>query len=164
MVDGASRRHAHYPNDMTPTRSALTALPAFALLATLAACSSGGGTAPAPEPSTSSASTTFDDTVRVVRAQPTRVDGGRLTITYTDGSDSRCPANAVCVWMGDAAVSLRLEAGGAAATPTLHTALEPKTATHGGYTVTLLGADPYPGTEPPNARLAPTALLRVSRR
>ena len=134
------------------------------LLVAAAACSSNGGTAPKAEPSPSSASASFDDTVRVMRSQATPVDGGRLTITYTDLADSRCPANAVCVWQGDAAATLRLDAGGAVAAPTLHTAIEPKAAAHAGYTVTLLRADPYPGTEPENARLAPTLLLRVARR
>jgi hypothetical protein len=149
---------------MTTTRHALTALTALPLLLALAACSSGAGTAPKSEPTTASASTPLDDTVRVVRGQPARLDGGRLTIAYTDLADSRCPANVTCVWAGDAVATLRLEAGGAAATPALHTALEPKSATHAGYTVTLVSADPYPGTEPPNARLAPTVLLRVTRR
>ena len=130
----------------------------------LAACSSGAGTAPKADPSTSSVAGAFDDTVRVVRGQQTAVDGGRLKVTYTDLTDSRCPANVVCVWAGDAAATIRLDVGGAVATPTLHTALEPKSATHAGYTVTLVSADPYPGTEPPNARLAATVLLRVTRR
>jgi hypothetical protein len=134
------------------------------LLLAAAACSSNGGTAPRAEPSPSSVSAPLDDTVRVMRSQATPVDGGRLTITYADLNDSRCPANANCVWMGDAAATLRLDVGGAVATPTLHTTLEPKAATHAGYTVTLLRADPYPGTEPENARLAPTLLLRVARR
>ncbi len=138
-------------------------LAALASLA-LAACSSGAGTAPKADPSTSSVAGTFDDTVRVVRSQETAVDGGRLKITYTDLTDSRCPKTVVCVWAGDAAATVRLDAAGAVATPTLHTGLEPKAATHAGYVVTLASVDPYPGTEPPNARLAGTVLLRVTRR
>jgi hypothetical protein len=162
MLGGASRRRTFTPYDMPSTRHGLAALPLA--LAALAACSSGGSTAPKTDPATSSASTPFDDTVRVMRSQATRVDGGRLTITYTDLTDSRCPANAACVWQGDAAATLRLEAGGTSANATLHTALEPKATTHAGYTITLVRADPYPGTEPENARLAPTLLLRVARR
>ncbi len=136
---------------MTVRRS-VVALP----LLLAAACSGGAGTAPKADPSPSSVSAALDDTVRAVRGQATPVDGGRLTVTYTDLTDSRCPANVQCVWQGDAA--------GATARPTLHTALEPKATTHAGYTVTLVAVDPYPGTEPPNARLAGTVLLRVARR
>jgi hypothetical protein len=146
---------------MTAPRQRAALVP---LVLALAACSSGGGTAPKADPSTASVSGAFDDTVRVVRGQATAVDGGRLAVTYTDLTDSRCPAKVQCVWAGDAAATLRLDAGGAVATPTLHTTLEPKAATHAGYAVTLVSVDPYPGTEPPNARLAATVLLRVARR
>jgi hypothetical protein len=139
------------PNHLLPT----------VLLA--AACSGAAATA-APEPATSAASVQIGDSVRVVRGQPLSIDGGRLTIAFTDLNDSRCPANVVCVWEGDAAATLRLEGAGAVATPTLHTRLDPKGTTHAGYEITLVNVTPYPGTEPPNARLAPTAILRVTRR
>jgi len=131
--------------------------------ALLAACSGGNATS-APEPATSATAAQLGDSVRVVRGQPVSLDGGRLVVSFTDLNDSRCPANVVCVWEGDAAATLRLEGAGAVATPTLHTRLDPKATTHAGYEVALVNVTPYPGTEPPNARLAPTAILRITRR
>ena len=125
-------------------------------LALLGACSPGSASS-APEPA-------LGDSLRVVRGQSVTLDGGRLTVAVTELVDSRCAANVVCVWEGDAAVTLRVESGGAVATPTLHTRLEPKRATHVGYELVLLDVTPYPGTTPPNAPVTPIAVLRVTRR
>lgn len=138
------------------------ALAPLVLAATLAAC---GGSTPADLIATPAASAAqLPDSVRVSRLEPVTLDGGRLTVSFTDLADSRCPANVVCAWEGDAAATLRLDARGAVATPVLHTRLEPKRVVHAGYEVTLLHVEPYPGTEPENARVVPTAVLKVTRR
>lgn len=117
-----------------------------------------------PEPSASAVAAKLGDTLRVMRGQGGAVDGGRLAIRFDSaGADSRCPARVQCVWQGDVAAMLGVTAGGATTALTLHTGVEPRAATVAGYRIELLTVDPYPGTEPPNARLAQTVVLRVTR-
>ena len=88
------------------------------------------------------------------------VDGGKLMIVFDRvAEDSRCPADVMCAWSGQAIVELRVEAGGEAAQtvelggftdyegvlrpqrPELETT---PSATVGGYTIELLAVTPYP--------------------
>ena len=88
------------------------------------------------------------------------VDGGKLTVTFEKVvEDSRCPADVMCAWSGQAVVGLRVEAAGEAAQtvelggftdydgilrpqrPELETT---PSATVGGYTIELLAVTPYP--------------------
>jgi hypothetical protein len=93
------------------------------------------------------------------------VDGGRLVLTFVArGADSRCPANVVCVWMGDAAVRVAARVANTSVERELHTGIEPHSFTVNGYVVTVVGLLPYPGT--PSADVpgaTPTVLLHVSR-
>lgn len=62
-------------------------------------------------------------------------------------TDSRCPSNALilCVWVGDAAVTLEVDpVGGDAVLETLHTTLDPRSLDVGGGTLQLQRLDPYP--------------------
>ncbi|MBV9880979.1 MAG: hypothetical protein JO180_10815 [Gemmatirosa sp.] len=120
-------------------------------------------TGPSAMPATTAAGA-VGDTLRVMRGQSVSVDGGRLVIHVDSASDSRCPQGVQCVWSGEVTAFLRLEAGGTTASAAVHSMLEPKHATHAGYDVAVVGLTPYPGTEPPNARLAQVALLMVTRR
>lgn len=89
----------------------------------------------------------LDDTVRVPLGQEASTRDGRLTLRYVKlVNESRCPANAVCVWQGDAAVQLEAQGAGGTASVTIHTALEPKVLELSGYQVSLLEVQPYPGT------------------
>ena len=122
----------------------------FAAAAALAACSS--AVAPARDASgleASSAQTgSRSDTLSIRIGQSASFDGGRLEIKFeSHGPDSRCPANATCVWAGDvgARITTRV-AGGAATIPDLHSTLDPKKLKVDRYTISMIGLTPYPGT------------------
>jgi hypothetical protein len=96
--------------------------------------------------------------------------GPRITFVAV-ASDSRCPSAVVCVWMGDAAVALRIAGGSETAEDTLHTAAGAGaqggdwrgTVTRGGHTIELVGLQPYPvqgGDVEPGSYVA---TLRVTR-
>jgi hypothetical protein len=153
---------------MSPRRPLSPAL-LLPFVATLAACTrrhpeAAHPTEPAGDPSTSAIAARLGDTVRVLRGQEVAVDGRKITLRFdSTGADSRCRAGVQCVWAGDVAAMFTLTTIGTTATPTLHTGLEPRRSTVGGYVVELVAIDPYPGTEPPNARLAQSARLVVTR-
>ena len=93
------------------------------------------------------ASGTLDDTVTVHLGQRAVTRDRSVQLTYVElVSESRCPANAICVWQGDAAVQLRAAAVGASVDTTIHTARDPKVLEIGGNRVSLLEVRPYPGT------------------
>ena len=77
-------------------------------------------------------------------------------------SDSRCPADAICVWQGDATAvfSVRLS-GGSPSSLTLHTTGEDRRASASGLTLTLVRLDPYPYASRPISPSDYRALLRV---
>lgn len=70
-----------------------------------------------------------------------------LTILF-DGvkADSRCPENANCVWAGDGEIKLIILKGNSKEEVSLHTFLEPKEITFGGYRLFLKALKPYPTT------------------
>jgi hypothetical protein len=80
-------------------------------------------------------------------------------------NDSRCPADAVCVTLGDAAAVFSAgEAGRPAASLTLHTAPgEGRSAVVGGFVLTLTRLDPYPYAGRPIRQSEYQAWLRVDR-
>ena len=67
-------------------------------------------------------------------------------------SDSRCPANAVCVWQGFAAGKFSLSADGETYPFKLSTVdlpgLFPKDTVISGYKIEFINLSPYPGTVP----------------
>lgn len=59
--------------------------------------------------------------------------------------DSRCPVDVTCVWEGNAAVELGLNAGsGPTHLHVLNTALEPRAVDFAGVRVTVVGLTPQP--------------------
>ena len=60
-------------------------------------------------------------------------------------SDSRCPVNMACVWVGDAALELRVFKGKQIQKLTLHTGLEPRSASVMGLKLTLQTLEPARG-------------------
>lgn len=110
-------------------------------------------------PSTGSA---IDDTLTAMlgASATTRDRSLRLTYVKLEG-DSRCPANAVCVWEGDAETRLRVQTANDALEATVHTRLDPKVLEVGGYKLTLLEVQPYPGTTPTPGK--PKVVVRVVR-
>ena len=104
------------------------------------------------------------DTVRIAVTRSALFDGGALRVTFVaKESESRCPANAMCVQMGDASALVRLEGAGRSVDRSLHTSVEPRGAAHAGYRVRLVNLEPYPGTELPEARVVPVAVVVVTR-
>ncbi len=91
------------------------------------------------------------------RGETASIGGGALHVTFLAvGNDSRCPADVVCVWQGDAELHFRLaseESEAAAIVDTLHTELQPRAASYLGYTVTVNGLQPYPySSDEPGSR------------
>lgn len=121
-----------------------------------AACARATDTAPAqPGPSA-----TIDDTLTIPLGKQASTRDGAVRLTFVRlVSESRCPINVVCVWQGDAAVRLHGIATAGAVEVTVHTALDPKTFSVNGYTVTLLDVLPYPGSAASESR----AVVRVMR-
>jgi hypothetical protein len=58
--------------------------------------------------------------------------------------DSRCPRDAVCVWAGNARVSLALRDGSRTDDVDLNSTVEPRAVTLWGYTVQLVDVKPVP--------------------
>jgi hypothetical protein len=80
-------------------------------------------------------------------------------------TDSRCPADALCIQLGDAVVRLRVASPGSASEYGLHT--EPgrgAEVTHGPVRITLVQLQPYPSSNRPIAPGDYRATLTVSDR
>ena len=58
--------------------------------------------------------------------------------------DSRCPQNAVCVWAGNARVSLTLRDGANTSAVELNSTIEPRAMVRWGYRTELTGVQPLP--------------------
>lgn len=107
-----------------------------------------------------------EDSVRVRAGQTLIVDGIRIRFNAVE-NDSRCPADVVCVWEGDAIVSLAVEQNcecrSLAFELRLHTSLEPRAGAAWGYRVELRGLTPQPRVSSPIKPEAYVAWLRVVR-
>ena len=69
----------------------------------------------------------------------------RLRIRFAAVEDSRCPADANCVWAGNAKVTIRVTSRrGQSQTFDLNTNLPGKSAGFDGYEITLGNVSPYP--------------------
>lgn len=70
--------------------------------------------------------------------------GRRVQFVRVAG-DSRCPADAICIWVGDAVVTLRVFDGSASREYELHTIDSQRgTVVHGDIRITLVQLQPYP--------------------
>jgi len=131
------------------------------------ACSTSPAAAPGsggvpPDAAPESRGRPLDDTLHVGLGRTATADNGRLAVSFLARlSDSRCPANVVCVWMGDAAVRVSARAGRTTVERELHTGIEPHSLSVDRYTVAIVGLTPYPGTEGGGG--TPTVILRVER-
>jgi hypothetical protein len=69
--------------------------------------------------------------------------GTAVELTMLDViNDSRCPADVVCVWAGNAEVRFRVHAGAADTTVSLHTMQEPRAVTVEGVRIELTNLAP----------------------
>ena len=135
------------------------------LILTAAACTGTGGTDLDTDPSAEVAaalSTPIEVTLR--RGEYRRIAGARLGLGF-DGvlTDSRCPIDAVCVWMGDAVALIELAAPGVSTRFELHTSQEPRSAASNSVTVTLLELAPAPKASEPIRPASYAVRLRVER-
>ncbi len=78
------------------------------------------------------------------------VQGGLTIVFERVASDSRCPMDALCVWAGDATLSLRLSAStGQPAIRELHTQDSGSELSYSNCTIALIGLAPYPRSDRP---------------
>ncbi len=95
-----------------------------------------------------------------------RVEGTALQLRFDRVvSDSRCPADVVCVWAGDAVIALAArEASAPERSYELHTdGAAPSEVSHGAYRIRLLRLEPRPLSSSPIAAQSYRAVLLVSR-
>ena len=112
------------------------------LVITLAACSS-NSVSDTSAPSQPDGTTSQQEVGKAVMkvGESIVLNDLRLTFRSVEG-DSRCPADAVCVWAGDAEIALKIEQGSQVAVAALHTTLEPKKTVWNGYTISLVAVTP----------------------
>ena len=96
----------------------------------------------------------FQTEVTLRPGQVTAVASTPLRVTFERvASDSRCPANALCITSGDALVVLRVDADGRGAEVHLRTVGgttgENLAVDVAGYTLTIGGLQPYPMSTDP---------------
>lgn len=147
-------------------RSARSTLLVAIAAAALAACS--GTSAPVEhggnQPSPDDTPRIVDDTLHIALGAERVADGGRLAIRFLERvSDDRCPANAICVWAGDARVRLAVRSGTFSSETVIGMNLEPKAILAAGYRITVAELSPYPGLYDEESAPAPAVVVRVVR-
>ncbi|WP_339786149.1 hypothetical protein [uncultured Imperialibacter sp.] len=91
---------------------------------------------------------TASDTLAIKLGETITSTGGEQLTFKKLVEDSRCPANAMCIWQGMVTVEMQARVGSKTETFTLTTnPQDPKTsAVVLGYEITLVNVFPYPGT------------------
>lgn len=96
--------------------------------------------------------------------QSAELSGTRLRLRFEQvREDSRCPADVVCVWGGNARMRLTIDADGEVGSLELNTGLDPREVETNGFVVSAEGLQPEPRT---SVAIEPTdyvVSLRVSR-
>src|SRR5688572_2462617 len=137
------------------------------LLLAVAACSTNGATDADADATAAIAAALASGPIEVtLRAgEYKRVAGEQLGVGFTRVvEDSRCPIDAVCVWMGDGVAEIELAAGGGRTGKIeLHTSLEPKSQIWNGAKITLLELAPAPRAAEPTRPAAYSVRLQVER-
>ena len=108
----------------------------FCLLAATA-CSGKSPTTPGP----------IDTRLMLARGETVRAPGTGFRLQFVEVTgDSRCPADALCVWGGDAVVHVRaLDVSGGETSYELHTGDSARAAVvHGDVRIELAALQPYP--------------------
>jgi hypothetical protein len=139
----------------------------FLLIFTAAACSTNGSTDLESESSAAIAAALASGPIEITlrHGEQKRVVGEQLGVGFKAVlTDSRCPIDAVCVWMGDAVAEVELTAaGGRTGKLELHTSLEPKADEWNGVKVTLLELQPAPRASEPTRPSAYSVRLQLER-
>ena len=113
----------------------------------------------------------LSDNILIAYEQTVFVESERLSVTFREFSDSRCPRGAVCVWEGEGIVELVVEnAEGdvVSALPVIRPGRDPDRVTWLkayalDYSITLLELEPYPDLNDPSSPEEYTALLRIEK-
>ena len=125
----------------------------------LAACASGGVTAPTTP--------AVNEEFTLAPGQTAAVTGTPLQLTFERvRDDSRCPTDVTCIWEGDATVVLKVKDGTDETSQDLHTnegGERSRKAPAGDYTISLVKLDPAPRSTQPIEAGAYRATLRVAR-
>ena len=119
-------------------------------------------TVPAAPPHTVAAE--VGSTFRLGLGETALVDGLYVRFDAV-AEESRCPADVVCVWMGNARVALATTTGGTRGwmPVVLNTGQEPRGVTVGGYALTLEELQPHPSSSGSIEPADYVALLKASR-
>lgn len=134
---------------------------------TLSACQPSSGPGPGADPAVPDASSSgqASDTLEIPVGSERSLADRRVAVRFLARlTESRCPANAMCVWQGDASVRLRIDVDTKVTETVLHTGVDPSSYTFQGFTFAIAGLFPYPGTYPEDAPPpSPTVHISVAR-
>jgi len=135
---------------------------AAALLAVLALGCGGKSTEPEVDANVTVLSAPAEIELRF--GQEVQVGGGVLRVTFAGvAEDSRCPADVVCVWQGNAGVEIGVRMGMGPTFPLrLNTTVEPRDARWQDLRFTLLEVQPYPRTDTPRGLEDYSIKLRIT--
>jgi len=105
----------------------------------------------------------LDQDFEIALGKTVAIAGTAQQVTFTAVTeDSRCPTDVVCVWAGNARISLRVTAAGTDSAIALNTGLEPRSATVSRFRLELRGLIPAPRAGTPATPDAYRATLRVT--
>ena len=97
--------------------------------------------------------------------QKSTADGGVKVKFLRVMEDSRCPANAKCVWAGNARIRISAKiVGHSARSFELNSTLKPQVVTHFAYEFAFAKLRPIPGLDASPRRKNPIATISVTRR
>ena len=90
---------------------------------------------------------------------------GKITVKFVSVlEDSRCPANAKCIWAGNAKIRISVRSGRRAAkTFELSSTLSPKSVTYDGFEIAFVELNPIPGIDKRPRLKNPVATLSVTK-
>ena len=105
----------------------------------------------------------LDQDFEIALGKTVAIAGTAQQVTFTAVTeDSRCPTDVVCVWAGNARISLRVTGAGTDSAIALNTGLEPRSATVNRFRLELRGLIPVPRAGTPTTPDAYRATLRVT--
>ena len=117
---------------------------------------------------TAAASAKTTETIELHMGDQKNAAQGKVTLKFISVlEDSRCPANAKCVWAGNAKIRFSVRMG--KRTPKtfdLNSTLSPRSITYDDYEIKLVGLDPYPGmgdSPNPKDRVATVSVTKAAR-
>jgi len=107
----------------------------------------------------------LDRNFKIKYGQELTVKGGDLKLKFASVlDDSRCPANGICIWAGDAKILIGVRRAKAEESQIeLHTYGKPTQAKYQEYVIRLVALDPYPGTETEGKRSDYVATLLIKK-